>query len=215
MLEIPVLIAWAQASRAVSRPGSRKPHARECVYAGLDNTSLGRKTALPRNARAGKEATARHGPSPVPDGVFSDTRPIIRDGAQTDPPRFFLPSDHHPRKITEVPIAARAPADGTRRKAADLMNRRYSGSGSAGLEVSTSQPMGGRFMAPARRGGCRPQGRRYNSSPADRTSCTLPATTGRPWDSPAIANACAVLQHCLSGRARRRVVACPQSGQVA
>lgn len=36
-------------------------------------TGSGLAAEVPR-ARAGKEATARHGPSPVPDGVFSDTQ---------------------------------------------------------------------------------------------------------------------------------------------
>jgi hypothetical protein len=40
----------------------------------------------------------------------------IRRRAQTDLPRFFLPFDHHPRKIDEAPISACDPADGLRRK---------------------------------------------------------------------------------------------------
>ena len=41
---------------------------------------------------------------------------IIRHGAQTDPPRFFLPFDHRLQTITEAPISAHASADGMRRK---------------------------------------------------------------------------------------------------
>jgi hypothetical protein len=42
-------------------------------------------------------------------------RLIIRHGAQTDLRRFFLPFDHHLRRIIEAPNPACAPADGMRR----------------------------------------------------------------------------------------------------
>ena len=39
---------------------------------------------------------------------------IIRQCAETDPRRFFLPLDHHLRKITEAPVSD--PASGIRRE---------------------------------------------------------------------------------------------------
>ena len=57
------------------------------------------------------------GDHPRLTACIQKTWPIIQHSAQTDPRRFFLPFDHHLRKITEAPISACAPPDGIRRNA--------------------------------------------------------------------------------------------------
>jgi hypothetical protein len=118
------------------------------------NNSLGSNglTAQVPCARASGEATARHGPPTVPEGVSSDTSANHPTGAQTDPQRFFLPFDHHLRNITEAPDSACAPADGMGRKAADLTNR----SALSAWEQARKRPLTRRHRAvglPSRRGG--------------------------------------------------------------
>jgi hypothetical protein len=67
-------------------------------------------------ARASKEAAARQGRRPRLTACLVTARLIIRHSTQTDTQRFSLPFNCHLRKITEAPISACAPADGTRRK---------------------------------------------------------------------------------------------------
>jgi hypothetical protein len=68
----------------------------------------------PPKKRFSAACKARQASAPALHGVFSEGRGPS-DTAQADAQRFFLPFEHHLRKIIEAPISACVPADGMRR----------------------------------------------------------------------------------------------------